>query len=312
MADELATSNVVLDESQCQKQLSHDEMVKMYGRGYKLLLKTGFSKDSSGSAPIKVLVRKPREGLKDDDSAGRKILGESTDYVKKDVQNFEPYLELFPRIKRFLSSAGGSYKLKALFYKVVRPVFSGANYAVFKLLVSSPDFVLVGDDLVLTKPPQTTRLHPIVCEACMQGYSSLSEWSWHVLRTLDQTPHSKFEHKLLNVTARAPGLTTYICLVCVRGDYPNLNRLVHHCRTMIDPPHDQLGRAIIETFLHPDNGVGLGNLFLDALVNGDKDFPILVSNDDVIPFAPATPIDISSDDDAIDLDDTSAIINLED
>ena len=54
---------VVDDEPKRRMQeLSMKQMESLYGKGLKLLQKVGFSDKDALGAPIKVLLRKPREG----------------------------------------------------------------------------------------------------------------------------------------------------------------------------------------------------------------------------------------------------------
>ena len=324
------------DEKARMAQLSAEEMEKTYGRGYKLLQRAGFTGPAAAvaAAPIKVLIRRPREGLRDDDSVGRKALGEpstSSTTTRASPQSMselrQKILDLFPEIRRFIDHSGGSCGVKSVFHRIVKPRVPTCDVSLFKLVLISariPDFKLTSGDteLVLTKPRSVPGTR-IEC-TCSREFVSVHDWSVHVYQSSDSA-HSEYEETLWRAL---PSSVRPFCLVCLGESFTDVRSVVRHCREIGDTAHERLGRVVISTILAPSRdpvALGMDTLLLTALELGDATFPWrqltggAVDAFETIPFdaGPPTPIDLDYDSDAalevVELEgDDSDVLNLED
>jgi len=340
--------SVVDDESQRRmKQLSSGQMEKLYGKGYRLLQKAGFdpTEDTQKPPPIKVVVRKPREGLQDDDLSGRKVLGEVPEHrhqqggPESDTIDVVEYLDFFSQIKLFLESQGGSAPLYRVFSSVIKPRIPSSTVSIFQLVVdlkgAKHGFKISNGEIILIQPPSTSSIFlsqniPCICAPPHAHYpvtfNRVIDWAAHVFERFDLN-HEEYEQKLMTISENRD-IRIFHCLACKRP-FLDLVRLVKHCRAMGDTDHNMFGKIVVGTLLGPNDYVGHDKLFLTSLETGDEDFPWKnfsgLANDvfDDIPFEePSTPIDLSDDDDddvievIIADDDESAhdmhgVINLE-
>ena len=325
----------VEDARRRMQELSPEEIKRLYGKGFKLLQKSGLRASDGVGAPIRVVVRKPREGLRDDDLANRQTLGEiktkkepgKISMTNEDIRGYISELRsLLPSIATYIESHGGSCGLTDIINKVIKvriPTMTQRFFLIAARLVGTADhgFRITEDEgnIILCKPQAfATRIR---C-ACGASWGSKHEWTNHVFADFEIS-HQDY-HTVL--TRRAGEVA---CLACLRI-FTDLVKVVKHCRLLkSDPRHMQFGKVALQTFLGDNTDVK--NLLLVAMENGDNDFPWPALQGeaqdplDEIPFGdigkladdgPPTPIhldDESSDDDAVEVIDVEPdFINLED
>lgn len=321
------------DDRRRMQELTSDEMQRIYGRGFRLLQKAGFSSTDSATAPIRVVVRKPREGLKDDDLANRQTLGESKTkgaastkpMTVEDIQGSLTQLKrLLPNIAAFIESRGGSCSLSEIINKEIKVHIPSMNQRFFLIaarLVGTADygFRITEDDgnVILGRP--TGALTKIKC-ACGASWTSKTEWVDHTFSDFEIS-HQDY-HTVLSRRAQEVA-----CLACLR-EFGDLVKVVKHCRLLkSETKHRKFGKVVLQTFLGDDSDIK--NLLLVAMEAGDQEFPWTAiaggAQDPLedIPFmkklideGPPTPIHLdedSSDDDPIEVIDINQdFINLED
>ena len=333
---------VVDDESKRRmKSISSSQMARMYGRGFKLLQKAGFNpnEEENTTAPIKVLLRKPREGLQDDEVAGRKALGESA------AVDISDYMSQLSNVREFIEAEGGSASLHRVYAKVIKPHIASPSIVELSRALTSAGkengIKIVGEvsadaQVVLIRPPASTgpRFQTIACTCTAPGarypvsFSRTNDWAWHVFDRFE-FGHEEYEMRLMRMSE---GWGLFHCLQCHRP-FPDLVRVVKHCRAMPDQHHRLFGTIVLGVLLErADSLTPQGQLMLLAVQEGDVEFEwgkifsdFVIKHDIEIPFeeCPPTPIALSDDEDVVEIvdvadEDTSSdhdmhgIINLED
>ena len=279
---------IVEDESKRRmKQIPSTQMEKMYGKGFKLLQKAGFdpSKDTAKSAPIKVLLRRPREGLKDDDLTGRTALGESEGASRKsdmDTLDVEEYVKLLSLIRKYIEEEGGSAPVYRIYSRVVKPAIDHPSLATFLLVLKSygkrESLKTVGDsasaEVVLAKPPSAGPRFEIIKCICtapdarsVTSFSRQVDWAAHVFSRFEFS-HEEYEMRLMKMSEDW-GL--FHCLACKRP-FPDLVRVVKHCNAMGEDQHTAFGRIVIGVLLVEAVLSPQAHLLLNAIQEGDEDF----------------------------------------
>ena len=279
---------VVEDESKRRmKQIPSAQMERMYGKGFKLLQKAGFDplKDSAKTAPIKVLIRRPREGLKDDDLAGRKALGEAVHAQPKgdlDTLDVSEYVELFSSIRKYIEEEGGSAPVYRIYSRVVKIAIETPSLATFMFVLKSygkrESLRIVGDsasaEVLLAKPPTAgPRFQTIKCVCTPPdarseiSFSRQVDWAAHVFSRFEFS-HEEYEMRLMRMSEDW-GL--FYCLACKRP-FPDLVRVVKHCRAMNDDQHVSFARILIGVLLVEAVLAPQAHLLLNAIQEGDEDF----------------------------------------
>ena len=327
---------VIEDESKRRmKQIPPGQMEKMYGKGFKLLQKAGFdpSRDTAKAAPIKVLLRRPREGLQDDDLVGRKALGDSAHERRNrdsDTLDVSAYVEQLGAIRRFVENEGGSAPVYKIYARVVKPsIESSPSIATLLLVLKSygrqHSLKIVGDEsasaeVVLAKPPfEGPRFQIIKCVCTPPdsrsgvAFNRHSDWASHVFSRIEFC-HEQYEMRLMRLSEDW-GL--FYCLACMRP-FPDLVRVVKHCRAMNDDKHKGFGIILIGVLLVDETLSGQAHLLLNAIQEGDEDFPwsqifsgLAQDALEDIPFDECpTPIALSEDD-YEEVDEVTEVIELE-
>lgn len=324
--------------------LSHQEISKVYKKGFNLLQKAGLKPGDSIEPPLRVTVRKAREGLKDDDLANRKGVGETTGGPKKsrggpfgaqvtDSQSsVDELAKLLPEVTRYLEQRGGSASVSEVLSKAIRTKLPKVTQRGFliaaRLGILTPFGLNITENensLILTKPPTGQADGSKPC-ACGRSQPSPHHWSRHVFNE-SWEGHEVYSKTLQDTIVKAS------CLVCLKRDinFPNMLSLVQHCRNSYeDVDHALFAEFIILKLLHESGDPvdqQMKTLLLDAVESCDKDFPWkslgqnLADPDLSIPFpeGPPTPIYLSDSDqvsdpdsevvEVVDLD--SNFINLE-
>ena len=318
--------------------MTQAEVEKEYKRGFKLLQKAGLRAEDALEPPLRVALRNPREGLKDDDLSGRISVGEvkvsSKSRSRLEAAGVEPpdsgkCLEdlklLIPDIHRFLTDQGGSCSLTDILRAVLRPKLGSITQRSFLVAARILDLSSFGltiietdDSLILTRPGAVSMTSSIQCE-CRESFDGVDEWARHVLRS------GWDSHGGYNTEISTTSSTCVKCLVCeANSSYQGLKSLVDHCRSREgDPRHTSFGCSIIVTFLYESKDKWRGSmrsLFGQSLEYGDRDFPWMsclggaVDPQLSIPFpeGPPTPIYLEEDDDVVEVVDLdSNFINLE-
>jgi hypothetical protein len=310
--------------------LTEEEIQRMYGKGYKLLKRSGYTTGES-HAPLKVLIRNPREGLKDNDGVGRKVLGEVFSKKEKPSEDWlqimvDDVRKLVQNIREEVRNRDGCVEISELF-DILKGTLRFKNRLLFSRALShvSIDDVKRNDEgshLILVSPTQLSRT--TLC-ACEDIFPSQRHWSIHVFQALDQ--HLTYSETLRRFGDPFPHCVS--CLICIDNTFANLLPLLQHCRQIADTQHEMFGRLLITTFLLPNQQIekGVDTLLLGALESGDRQFPWRglcggakdPFNDIPFPDGPPTPIvvdSVDSDDDnpleIIDIDNQiTGEINLE-
>lgn len=269
-----------VDEASARmKRLSETQASKLYGKGLALLKKAGLKETDSLIAPIKVYVRPAREGLKDDDTRDRQVLGEQSVGKRQSASNMldvSLYVSLYPKIFEYLTAHGGSSHLNVVFRDIVRPQLPGSSFTVFKLIMNTDiakhGIRLVGKELVLIKPPSSvappSQKKQCVCQKNIHFKSKL-EWATHVLDNFCES-HELYELELMRLSS-STGRWFY-CLVCNRP-FQDLVRIIKHCGNMEDTEHKDFGSVVLSTSLDPSDVV-YQKLLFQAMNDGDTDYQI--------------------------------------
>jgi hypothetical protein len=310
------------------KPLSDKQVGKLYGKGYLLLTKAGLREGEELSAPVKVYVRKAREGLQDDDCKGRKVLGEQSEKASSvnHTLDLSAYIGTFPRIVEYISALGGSAHIAEVFRDMVRDKVASPSFTVFKLLLDT-DIVKyglkrLGDEVLLIRPPLTiaSSRKACVCQDGRRYFRTLPEWASHVLEELSSY-HELYESELMGWSRSG---RWFHCLPCNRP-MQDLVRVVKHCNAMPDDLHKHFGRVVVISALHSSDEFQRDLLF-QAMHDGDSAFPWgsyaggAADPLEDIPFSesPRTPIHLSDSDsdiaevvDIIDVDGPSNLIELD-
>ena len=266
------------ESSQRMDSLTEKEKERLYGRGYQLLKRSGYTGELS-HAPIKVLVRNPREGLRDYDHVGRKVLGDSA--VKK-VKPNEDWLKLMIsdvellkfHIREEVRNHDGCCEITHMFEKLKRNLRLKNRLLFGKALglveVEGVKISAEGTHLILTTPPPSIGSFSCACEKVFQ---SERLWSIHVFQHLEDTHHEEYIETLLRSSESSPH--SLFCLICVEDGYSDLLRLLLHCRQVGDTQHEMFGRLLISTYLSTmkKGGGSFDILLTGALETGDPDFP---------------------------------------
>ena len=300
-----ADITVVPDESERRLQeIPIEEMRRIYGKGFRLLQKSGMSEaEKLPAAPIKVVLRKPREGLKDDDISGRRALDDHrTGSAPSEIDFEQIYRDLkrcIPSIKQYVETHGGSVLVKEIVDRVLRPNSLGISprqFLVLSRLIGITESGLRlnedGSQLMSMRPVSVSQ--EINC-ACGMRFKTSYMWLSHVVQELDVS-HSEYETRLLRI-----GSFQCACLVCSERKFTNILRLLEHCRSIGDSAHLKLGKAVVVSQLDPIEGTS--QLMLTAIEYDDKQFPwqsllgIAADPLENIPFDPGPPTPIYIDDD---------------
>lgn len=351
---ESSSVQVVEDESRRRlRQVPSTELAKMYGRGFKLLQKAGFDpvRDAERDPPIKVLLRGRREGLKDDDLEGRRALGEKQESAKNskhgetNVQtaDFSVYIALMPKIRKYIENIGGSIQYNLLYERLIRKAVQRQSFKPALLAIKSygesQGIKVVGDHestchIVLSKPPfPKVDSFKCVCAApdarTPLAFSSQAEWAAHVYSWFEFS-HEEYEMRLMTISQESSGM--YYCLACMRP-FPDLVRVVKHCKAMNNEFHASFGKILIAVFLVDRDVSVQAKMLLNPMKQGDDKFPWLRFFSDLAQeceevFDTPTPIALSDgesdvievveleekseESDSPSLHDMHGVINLED
>ena len=318
-----AESAVNLDEMDVDdprrrlQNLSLGEIEQEYKKGFKLLQKAGFRRGDGLTPPLRVAIRNPREGLKDDDLEGRKGLGEAKKGPRKKARTLvstqpipdRKLEEMLPSISAFLDRQGGSASVGEVVEQCLRPLVPGISRRSFLVAARVFGTLQYGfkisetdGDLILTRPTAPGRSVPCVCG---QKFESNAVWTRHVLKSLEKG-HDAYMHLL-----RGYGPTTIYCLVC-GASCLGIGKLILHAAQAND--HSLFGNALVNAFLDSSIVPQYANLFLQALEDDDKTFP-WQGSEAVNIEDPPTPIHLDDDDDdgeVIEILEDTNFINLED
>ena len=343
-------SEDIEDPRRRMNQLSIPEISKVYKKGFSLLQKAGFRTDDTPIPPIRITLRKPREGLKDDDLEGRQTVGDHRGRSKRDrrqgttgsniisVSDDEALRILqttLPRISHFLEMRGGSCSVKELVDHLLKPAIPGITIQGFLvnarfLGTSKYGFRITEseDQLIISKPMNIYQKKTCICGG---SFPNRLDFLTHVLNNLDAS------HQMYTRLIERYHISPLTCLACrAKGSpFTDLLSLATHCRGLPhDLSHARLGHAIVSTFVDDfisSDKSALINLFYQALEDGDQDFPWeALASDAVDPLeqiplisqtfnldsGPPTPIhldeDSSQDSEVVEiLDLDSNFINLE-
>lgn len=289
--------------------LSSQELSKTYGRGYLLLKKAGLTEEdeSLASAPIQVLTRRPREGLKDNDAHGRKSLGADKQGTPDELlllEAKEKLGKLTPQIEHKIRSAGGSYPVIQL-CKELTALAPGCSYLYFMIAmkeIRNESFRFSADDknLILSRP-QHIDLNPDIACACGEIFSSDRRWSIHVLRNI-RNLHARYEQSLQESMSPTSSAS---CLACHQASFNSFLALIGHCSSEGDAEHELFGGLLLRNVLLEGRSIATKALLITAIELGDKAFPwkSLVGGAadplESIPFSDGEriPIALDSDDD---------------
>ncbi len=257
------------------RQISETQASKLYGKGLSLLKKAGLKEDDSLTAPMKVYVRRAREGLKDDDSRDRRVLGEqTTDKPDTDAAllDMSTYTAVLPKVVEYLSVRGGSARLSGVFKNIVKREIPSCTLTVFRLImetdVQKHGLRLVDQELVLSRPPSRTpaSLNQCVCLNSLY-FKSKHLWAAHVLADFNEG-HEVYEQELMRLSSSG---RWFYCLVCNRP-MQDLVRIIKHCHNMEDSDHKYFGSTVIVGALDPADSICQTMLF-QAMHDGDSDYP---------------------------------------
>jgi hypothetical protein len=325
-------SVIPLESDRRMQNIPIEEMRRMYGKGFRLLEKSGLSgAEKISDAPIKVMLRRPREGLQDDDITGRKALGEDRpEIIRSEVRLEVQYRDLklmIPSIRKFIDARGGSASVQLVINNLLKPTvrISRKQFLVVSRLVGLSDHGLKlnedGTELLSLRPVSVRE--EINC-ACRKKFSSSFLYLEHLLKDFGASYHAQYENHLLEKE-----ITTAACLECCNGQtrFPDIVQLINHCKSFGDAIHLKFAKAIlVSQFGHLEETTG--PLMLTALELGDRQFPwqsLLGEAADPledIPFDPGPPTPIHLEDDeesdcdvveVVDIEpDNSNFINLED
>jgi hypothetical protein len=316
-------------------QLSHIQVAKEYKKGFKLLQKAGLRPEDSLDPPLRVAVRNPREGLKDDDLNGRKTLGEpragrgSKDTIgveKPLTTNIETSIDdlrkILPEVRSYLDRRGGSCSITDVLKTMVRPRLGPITQRSFLIAarvigLSSFGFnITETDDALILARPVDSGDHTL--KPCLCGATFKDTWSWanHVLRETVES-HRGYLQRLGNI------VNCVRCLVCRANTDPfeNVHDLVEHCmQYKSESNHSEFGCTLLITFLDSDEdplGDNVRSLLLSALESGDVDFPWRslsgAARDPFldIPFPEGPPTPIFLDDDNDDDHDVVEVVSID-
>jgi hypothetical protein len=298
------------------KNLSLGEIQQEYKKGFKLLQKAGFKRGDGLAPPLRVAIRNPREGLKDDDLEGRKGLGETKKGPLKRARTSgsaqpipdKKLEDVLPSIAAFLDRQGGSASVSEVLDQCLRPLVPGISRRSFLVAARVFGTLQYGfkisetdGDLILTRPTAPI-LKSVPC-VCGQKFESMTVWTRHVIKTLDKG-HEAYMNLL-----RGYGPTTVYCLVC-GASFLGIGKLILHAAHASD--HLVFGYALVNAFINSSVVPEYANLLLQALEDDDKSFPwggTMTTED------PPTPIHLDDDDDdgeVIEILEDTNFINLED
>ncbi len=310
-------------------RLSIPEVSKVYKKGFSLLQKAGFRADDAVIPPIRITLRKPREGLKDDDIQGRRAVGESKAKSEpariqgapegnsvsiRDDEALRILNTSLPRISHFLERRGGSCSVKDFVHSFLKPVLPGITVQGFLvnarfLATSKYGFRITEseDQLVISKPIRLPE-HKTCC--CGKDFRTRFEFLSHVLNNLDVS------HQMYMRLVERYNISPLFCLACKSkgSQFCDLLSLSSHCKVNShDTAHTRLGHAIVSTFIDDNMSSDksyLINLFYQALEDCDEDFPWgalvsdaadpleeikFMSSADNVDSGPPTPIHLDDD-----------------
>ena len=316
---------IPVESDRRMQQLPMEEMRRMYGKGFRLLEKSGLSgAEKISDAPIKVMLRRPREGLQDDDLTGRKALGEHRpETIRSEVRlevQYRDLKEMIPSIRKFIDTRGGSASVQQVIHNVLKPTvrISRKQFLVVSRLLGLSDHGLKlnedGTELLSVRPVSIRE--EIIC-ACGKKFSSSSLWLDHILNDFGGSYHEQYVNRLLQTEIPTAG-----CLECSQRQirFPDIVQLINHCKSMGDNLHLKLAKAILVSQVgHLEETTG--QLMLTALELGDRQFPwqaLLGEAADPledIPFdpGPSTPIHLEGDEeedcDVVEVVDIESDIN---
>lgn len=348
---------IVEDESRRRmSQVPSAQLAKMYGKGFKLLQKAGFdpAKDAERDPPIKVLIRRRREGLKDDDLAGREALGEKEPESNKVTSNkagkappdFSEFVALLPKIRTYVAKMGGSMHYNLVYERVIKkavkpPAFKLALVAI-QSYGESHGLKVAGNNestchiLITNKSPSSeSSSFKCVCAApdarTPLSFPTQAEWAAHAYSWFEFS-HEDYENRLMKISQESGGM--FYCLACMRP-FPDLVRIVKHCKAMGNDFHASFGKILIALLLVDRRALSVpAKMLLKPMKEGDDKFPWLRFFSDLAPdkeeetFDTPTPIALSDDEgdvvevvkleeesdesDSPSLHDMHGVINLED
>ena len=317
--------------------LSQQEVAKVYKKGFKLLQKAGLKAGDPLEPPLRVAIRKTREGLKDDDLAQREAVGEPRSRTKRRVaasdnieftgtqSSLEDLAKILPDVSSYIERQGGSAPISEIVSRVLKPripriTLRGFLVAARLGILSTVGLKITEDEnvLILSKPTGRHFEQIIPC-ACGSHFSDVIQWARHVFNA-SWEGHQVYSRALKEITVKAS------CLVCLnpRTLFPDILSLIQHCRNLSDDKdHSKFAEFLILKVLHRsddplDENVKM--LLLRAIESCDAQFPWrsigpgIADPELTIPFpdGPPTPIYLDdSDSEVISNSDVVEVVNLD-